>query len=563
MTEIEHFELPISFLKSKRETDANLISDLELLDTDSNDSLYSHVFNPDNSFAKGVLPMWGKHYTSDNNFIKESQKLYKKRFPEQKTRHIDIEKVWNDITTETGFHEKYQYMDWSFFEKFNNSSQFLQCLSMYNLTSPILSLALPIIFLLIPFLLLKLRGVAITLSKYCEVLKQVFQRHQLGQILNIGSASWDKRIYIIISLVFYCIQVYQNIMSCYGFYTNTKKIHKQLFTIRDYLTETIEHMDAFDENCQGLKTYQPFIVNMRKQRTTLQHMHSEFCKITPNKMSLAKAAQIGHVMKCFYQLYKRPAYREALQYSFGFSGYMSNIQGLVRNVGKKQMNPCKISATRTKFTGAHFPAIMDREPVKNTYGLDKQLIITGPNAAGKTTLLKTTLFNVLLSQQVGHGFYKSASVAPFDVIHSYINIPDTSGRDSLFQAEARRCRNILDSIETPGLRHFCVFDELYSGTNPYEAIGSATAFLRYLNKHNDVSFVLTTHFLDLCKRLNDDDNIQNYHMKISSHENSFVYTYKMQKGISSIKGGVKVLRDLDYPQEIIDGSTEIINDLTI
>ena len=149
------------------------------------------------------------------------------------------------------------------------------------------------------------------------------------------------------------------------------------------------------------------------------------------------------------------------------------------------------------------------------------------------------------------------------MIHSYINIPDTSGRDSLFQAEARRCRNILDSIETPGLRHFCVFDELYSGTNPYEAIGSATAFLRYLNKHNDVSFVLTTHFLDLCKRLNDDDNIQNYHMKISSHENSFVYTYKMQKGISSIKGGVKVLRDLDYPQEIIDGSTEIINDLTI
>ena len=509
---MEHFELPISFLKSKRETDANLISDLELLDADSNESLYSHVFSPDNSFAKGVLPMWGKHYTSDKNFIKESQKLYKKRFPEQKTRHTDIEKVWNDITTETGFHEKYQYMDWSFFEKFNNSSQFLQCLSMYNLTSPILSLALPIIFLLIPFLLLKLRGVAITLSKYCEVLRQVFQRHQLGQILNIGSASWDKRIYIIISLIFYCIQVYQNIMSCYRFYTNTKKIHSQLFTIRDYLTETIEHMDAFDENCQGLKTYQPFIVNMRKKRTTLQHMHSEFCKITPNKMSLAKAAQIGHVMKCFYQLYKRPAYREALQYSFGFSGYMSNIQGLIRNVGKKQMNPCKISATRTKFTGAHFPAITDREPVKNSYGLDKQLIITGPNAAGKTTLLKTTLFNVLLSQQVGHGFYKSALVAPYDVIHSYINIPDTSGRDSLFQAEARRCRNILDSIETPGLRHFCVFDELYSGTNPYEAIGSATSFLRYLNKHNDVSFVLTTHFLDLCKRLDDDDNIQNYHV---------------------------------------------------
>jgi DNA mismatch repair ATPase MutS len=52
-------------------------------------------------------------------------------------------------------------------------------------------------------------------------------------------------------------------------------------------------------------------------------------------------------------------------------------------------------------------------------------------------------------------------------------------------------------------------------------------------------------------------------MKIKSHENHFEYTYKMQKGISSIKGGVQVLRDLDYPQEIIDGTNKIINQLTI
>jgi len=301
---------------------------------------------------------------------------------------------------------------------------------------------------------------------------------------------------------------------------------------------------------------------MRKQRITLKHMHDEFHKISPNKMSFAKISQIGHIMKCFYQLYKKPSYKEALQYSFGFNGYISNIQGLVENVNNGQMNSCKITSTKTKFVDAHFPAI-DNEPVKNSYNLDKQLIITGPNAAGKTTLLKTTLFNVLLTQQTGHGFYKSASVAPYDIIHSYINIPDTSGRDSLFQAEARRCRDILTSIETSKLRHFCVFDELYSGTNPYEAIGSATSFLKFLNKYKNVSFVLTTHFLDLCKRLDKTTNIQNCHMKINLRENNFEYTYKMQKGISSIKGGVQVLKDLDYPQEIIDGTNKIIGQLII
>ncbi len=104
MAEIEHFKLPIAFLKSKQETSANLISDLEMLETGVDKSLYEHVFHPEDSFAKNVIPMWAQYYTSDKKFIKESQKLYKKRFPEQKTDHTDIEKIWNEITTETGFY---------------------------------------------------------------------------------------------------------------------------------------------------------------------------------------------------------------------------------------------------------------------------------------------------------------------------------------------------------------------------------------------------------------------------------------------------------------------------
>lgn len=222
-TETEQFTLPISFLNNKQETSSSLKTDLELLETESEKSLYEHVFLPKNTFAKKTIPLWAEYYTSDKIFIKETQKLCKKKFPEQTTNHQEIEDIWDEINEETGFHEKYQYMDWSFFEKFNNSSQFLQCLSMYNLTSPILSLALPIIFLIIPFFLLKIQGISLTFSKYSEVLKHIFQKHQLGQIFNMGSASWDKRIYIIISLVFYVVQVYQNIMSCYRFHTTPRR----------------------------------------------------------------------------------------------------------------------------------------------------------------------------------------------------------------------------------------------------------------------------------------------------------------------------------------------------
>ena len=51
-----------------------------------------------------------------------------------------------------------------------------------------------------------------------------------------------------------------------------------------------------------------------------------------------------------------------------------------------------------------------------------------------------------MSQQIGYGCYSSAKIKCYDNFHSYLNIPDTSGRDSLFQAEARRCKDILETI---------------------------------------------------------------------------------------------------------------------
>jgi DNA mismatch repair ATPase MutS len=242
------------------------------------------------------------------------------------------------------------------------------------------------------------------------------------------------------------------------------------------------------------------------------------------------------------------------------------ILGLKRNADSNSNVKCK-GNYKTKFKNAYFPSLVGKCPVKNTYKLKKPMLITGPNAAGKTTMIKTTIFNILCSQQTGFGYYESASFSPFDYIHCYINIPDTSGRDSLFQSEARRCKDIIDVMKNSGddATHFCVFDELYSGTNPYEAIASATAFLRYLNTHTNSCYMITTHFLDICNRMKKDKTVLNMHMKIdeSTINGDFIYTYKLQKGISHIKGGVKVLRDLDYPQYIIDETKRMIDTIVI
>jgi DNA mismatch repair ATPase MutS len=115
-------------------------------------------------------------------------------------------------------------------------------------------------------------------------------------------------------------------------------------------------------------------------------------------------------------------------------------------------------------------------------------------------------------------------------------------------------------MDNPTKRHFCIFDELYSGTNPYEAVAAAYGYIGYISKNPRVDLILTTHYIELCelleKRNADADAITNLHMSVSPDTGA--YLYKIASGISTIKGGLKVLRDLEYPSEIVESARLII-----
>jgi energy-coupling factor transporter ATP-binding protein EcfA2 len=566
----DYFKMPIYYNDEKVELKNNIVTDLELinaLDASCN-PIYSFCFNNDNDVSKMIVNQVAKYYSTDVNFLKDNQKLIKDyiapetRYTKLSANYKNIIDIWNELKIESGFREKYYYVDWEPIEFLNKSDIFLQFISIYNLCSPIFSLLVPIIILIIPFFILKFKGLPVDFDEYIEILKIVAQTNAIGKlfVVNFSEINAQEKIYIFISAAFYLFSIYQNIMVCVKFNNNMKTIHNHFREIELYLDNTLYSMENYLKYTNNLATHQQFNAQLINKMEILNSINKKIKSISEyNLYNISKIKEIGSILKYFYELHTDLEYEQAIMYSIGFNGYIDCIEGLQINIKERKINFARfISSKKNKnivFEKSYYACLKDCNPVKNTIKLKKNIIITGPNASGKTTILKSTMINIILTQQFGCGFYESAKFVPFNHIHCYLNIPDTSGRDSLFQAEARRCKEILDIIsENVKDTHFCAFDELYSGTNPDEAEISASAFMMYIQKYKNVTSLLTTHFVKVCKKLDKIKTIKNFKMVAEKVGNKIKYTYKLATGISEVKGGINVLTEMNYPSEIISNT---------
>jgi len=564
----DSFKLPIYYNENKISLNKNIINDLELVNTidEHNKPILEYCFNSNNQLSKSLLPQISEYYTDDIKYLKDCQILLQNYKSKKSDIYVssdykNIVDIWNEIKNDTGFKERYYYVDWPMWEFLNKSEQFLQIMSVFNMTSPIISILLPIIILIIPFFVIKLKGLNITVEEYIKILKLIISQHALGKLFTeFNNVENQQKMYLLISAGFYIFSFYQNILTCIRFNKNMIKIHDYLKEVEIYLDYTINNIDNYLIYADKLETYNSFCEILKDKKYKLVEFRKKLSSITEYKFSHRKLFEIGNVLKYFYELYDDKIYEEAILYSFGFNAYIDSIEGLIENINVKKINYTQFTNKKKNniFKNSYYAILKDKEHIKNTIKFNKNIIITGPNASGKTTLLKSTLINIILSQQFGCGFYDMAKLYPYKYIHCYLNIPDTSGRDSLFQAEARRCKDILDIIDfNKKDTHFCAFDELYSGTNPEEAEMSATAFMEYLVKNKNISCMLTTHFIKVCNKLNNNKHIINNHMDAVKDNNKIIYTYKLKCGISDLKGGINILTEMNYPKEIIEKTLQL------
>jgi hypothetical protein len=561
----EIFKLPIYYNDLKMPLKQNIIDDLELTKTIdlSCNSIYTYGVNNDNKLSTAITNQMSTYYTPDVNFLKDNQLLlknYKKlnnKYNNYSPDYENIINIWYDVIDDEYFKDKYNYFDWPMLEFLNKSDIILLCFTLCNITSPIISLFTPIIILIIPFIFIKIKGLELTITEYMTLLSILAQQHAVGKLLfNFNNVDIQEKVYLSVSFAFYIYSLYQNTLICIKTYHNIIKIHKYINEINVYLDHTIETINNYKIYSSNLNTHSKFNSELDDKLKILIGLKDKIKHISEFKLNFKNVYGLGYVFKSFYELQDNSQYIDALIYSFGFNGYIDCIEGLISNIQDKKMNFCDFITENKKsvFKKSYYACLKNTQHTKNTISLNKNMIITGPNASGKTTILKSTLINIIFSQQFGCGFYDTAKLCPFKYIHCYLNIPDTSGRDSLFQAEARRCKEIIDIIDfNKEDKHFCVFDEIYSGTNPEEAVVSATSFLKYLVKNKNVSCLITTHFIKICKNLKNDTNFANFNMdSIVDNNKNLTHKYKIVKGISNIKGGIQVLRKLNYPKEIMN-----------
>ena len=171
------FLLPIQFNSKNKEINNNLLKDLELLNTDTDKTpVYENIFKPDDIYTEKILKQITNYYTTDINFLNETQKLYKKYIDISQNREKvqDVINTWDSIKNDEEFLDKYQFITWDPIKILNEYSIFLSALTFYSISSPILNLAAPIVMLIIPFIIIKIMGLPITIPSYTNILMKQF-----------------------------------------------------------------------------------------------------------------------------------------------------------------------------------------------------------------------------------------------------------------------------------------------------------------------------------------------------------------------------------------------------
>ncbi len=189
------------------------------------------------------------------------------------------------------------------------------------------------------------------------------------------------------------------------------------------------------------------------------------------------------------------------------------------------------------------------------------IVITGPNMAGKSALLRQTALIVLLAQIGSFVPAESARIGLVDKIFTRVGASDNiSLGESTFMVEMTEASNILNNV-TP--RSLVLFDELGRGTSTYDGISIAWAIVEYLHEHPKAQArtLFATHYHELNEMEKNFKRIKNYNVSVKEAEGKVIFLRKLEKGGSEHSFGIHVAEIAGMPKSIVKRANVILKQL--
>lgn len=220
--------------------------------------------------------------------------------------------------------------------------------------------------------------------------------------------------------------------------------------------------------------------------------------------------------------------------------------------------------------GGRHPVIETQLPlgekyVPNDILLDNEkqqiIIITGPNMAGKSALLRQTALIVLLAQIGCFVPAESAKIGMVDKIFTRVGASDNiSLGESTFMVEMIEAANILNNV-TP--KSLVLFDELGRGTSTYDGISIAWAIVEYLHEHPRARArtLFATHYHELNEMEKNFSRIKNYNVSVKEIDNKVIFLRKLMRGGSEHSFGIHVADIAGMPKSIVKRANVILKQL--
>lgn len=346
---------------------------------------------------------------------------------------------------------------------------------------------------------------------------------------------------------------------------NIYQYYKEKAKINKYLTVVAYILRLLD----GIKhIYKLDIHELRHYTDKLKEDSEHFKKFKRGSILVTPKQVSGNVIDMLLDYVRMLTHVDLIKYNLMLSCFKNNrevlnriftnagfLDSMIASASFRNMLPFfsepKLSKTTRPsiaVTDLYHP-LLDT-PIVNSIAENRSVLLTGSNASGKSTFIKTMAINQILAQTIYTSVSKSYTGSFFMIYSSMALRDNILSNESYYIVEIKSLKRILDRVnsEFPIL---CFIDEVLRGTNTLERIAASSRILSSLARKNTLVFA-ATHDIELTHILERD--FSNYHFQERIEDNEILFDYRLYKGKAVSKNAIKLLNMMGYPKEIINSA---------